>query len=286
MMASIPKESFAPGLPPRDARLDGNELLRVEHLTVATADGRELVRDVSFSCERGATLGIVGESGSGKSLTCRAVLGLLPEGLRITHGSIRYAGRELRQADAREYRDLRRTAMGAVFQDPGSYLNPSARIGHQLAECIRVRAGGRAGEARAETLALLEAVGIPDPATVSRQFPYALSGGMLQRVLIAMALTGDPALLIADEVTTALDVIVQHQVVTLLSQLKASRGLCMIMVSHDLALVSQECEHLLVMKDGEVVEQGARSDVLARPAHPYTRLLIDNHLEYGLGAYE
>ncbi|MDQ8033509.1 MAG: ABC transporter ATP-binding protein [Bordetella sp.] len=260
-------------------------LLVVDELAIAAADGRTLVQDVSFALEAGQTLGIVGESGSGKSLTCRAVLGLLPPGLRISAGDIRWRGQSLRTAPAAAYRALRRAEIGAVFQDPGSYLNPASRIGAQLAECVRVRAGVGGRAAHATALALLEAVGIQQSASVARRFPHELSGGMQQRVLIAMALCGQPALLIADEVTTALDVVVQHQVITLLARHKAERDLAMLMVSHDLALVSQVCDHILVMKDGAVVEQGERAALLAEPAHPYTRLLIDTHLQYGLDAY-
>lgn len=261
-------------------------LLDVQGLSIAAASGQILVQDVSFTVQPGQTLGIVGESGSGKSLTCRAVLGLLPPGLRLTAGSVQWRGRELTLASSSAYRALRREAWGAVFQDPGAYLNPSSRIGYQLAECLRVRAGVKGRAAHDAALASLESVGINEPAQVSRKFPHELSGGMLQRVLIAMALSGSPSLLIADEVTTALDVVVQHQVVTLLAEHKRQRGLAMLMVSHDLALVSQVCDELMVMKDGVVVEQGPRSQVLARPRHAYTRMLIDTHLKYGLNAYD
>lgn len=260
-------------------------LLQVDGLSITSADGRRLVSDVSFALEAGQTLGIVGESGSGKSLTCRAVLGMLPAGLRISAGSIFWRGAELLGSSPARYRQLRREEIGAVFQDPGSYLNPSSRIGAQLRECLHVRAGLRGRQAQATAGALLDAVGIHDAAAVLRRFPHELSGGMQQRVLIAMALCGHPALLIADEVTTALDVVVQHQVVSLLARHKTERGLAMLMVSHDLALVSQVCDDILVMKDGRVVEQGRRVNLLAEPRHAYTRLLIDTHLRYGLDAY-
>jgi ABC-type glutathione transport system ATPase component len=213
--------------------------LDVRGLTIRTADGRPLVRDVSFSLAAGTTLGIVGESGSGKSLTCRALLRLLPEGLSMSAAALSLDGRDLLALTPGACRQLRRERFGAVFQDPGSYLNPSMRIGSQLAESIRVHKRCRRSEAVERSLALIEAVGLKEPALTARRFPFELSGGMQQRVMIAMALSGDPDLLIADEVTTALDVIVQKQVIALLQKHQAERGLSMIVVSHDLALVSE-----------------------------------------------
>jgi peptide/nickel transport system ATP-binding protein len=260
--------------------------LDVRGLTIRARDGRSLVRDVSFSLAAGHTLGIVGESGSGKSLTCRALLRLLPPGLSMSAASLVLDGRDLTALTPAECRQLRRERFGAVFQDPGSYLNPSMRIGSQLAESVLVHKRCRGREAAERSLALLEAVGMREPAQVARQFPFELSGGMQQRVMIAIALSGDPDLLIADEVTTALDVIVQKQVIALLQKHQAERGLSMIVVSHDLALVSEVCDDLVVMQDGVVVERGSRAEVLRDPQHPYTRSLIANHLKYGLEAYD
>lgn len=273
----------------RPSRLPAAEVapfLDVRGLTICTADGRSLVRNLSFSLAPGGILGIVGESGSGKSLTCRAVLGLLPKGLTMRADSMTFDGRDIIALNSRERRNLRRDRFGAVFQDPGSYLNPSMRIGSQMAENIRVhrRCSGR--DALRQGLALLDSVGLKDTAKLVRQFPFELSGGMQQRVMIAMALAGNPDLLIADEVTTALDVIVQKQVITLLQKHQAEFDLSMIVVSHDLALVSEICDELVVMKDGEAVEQGNRADILRNPQHPYTRSLIANHLKYGLEAYD
>lgn len=261
-------------------------LLSVAGLNISTAEGTPLVTDVAFNLQTGGTLGIVGESGSGKSLTCRAILGILPTGLTLSGGTIGLAGEDLTRLPSRAYRDIRRERFGAVFQDPGSYLNPSMRIGEQIAESVRVHKGCSRRDAREQALVLLQDVGMKMPTVVARQFPHELSGGMLQRALIAIALSGDPQLLIADEVTTALDVIVQHQVVQLLKQHQARRGLAMVIVSHDLALVSQVCDDLVVMQNGVIVEQGSRDEVLNRPRHAYTQALIANHLKYGLENYD
>jgi ABC-type glutathione transport system ATPase component len=257
-------------------------IVRVDRLTIAAADGRAVVRGVSFNVYPGHTVGIVGGSGSGKSLTCRAILGLLPEGLRVTSGTVSVLGQDLRALKDRDLRRLRGRQIGAVFQDPGSYLNPSMRIGDQIAECVRLHQGGSRREARERALELLDAVRMSSARDVYRRFPFELSGGMQQRALIAIALSGDPSLLIADEVTTALDVIVQDQIVKLLQEHKERRRLAMVMVSHDLSLVSQVCDYLVVMTDGAIVEQGPRAEILRNPAEAYTRRLISNHSKFGL----
>lgn len=278
----MPTPDPTPPTDPAARPVAGEPALVVEGLTIRTAAGRDLVRGARFTLRRGAALGIVGESGSGKSLTCRAVLGLLPPGLAIAEGSIRLDGVELTRLAPRDYRTLRRTRFGAVFQDPGSYLNPSARIGTQLAESLFVHGKRRGRSARRQALDLLGGVGMEAPEAVARQFPFELSGGMQQRVLLALALSGDPDILIADEATTALDAIVQHQIVELIESHRQARGLSMIMVSHDLALISRTCDDLVVMREGRVVEKGSRAAVLRDPHHAYTRMLIDNHLKYGL----
>ncbi|MFB2585490.1 ABC transporter ATP-binding protein [Herbiconiux liukaitaii] len=274
-----------------------DELLTVKGLRVGTASGaasrptgadrigRELVHGVSLGVERGGTLGIVGESGSGKSLTCRAVLGILPRGVAVTGGSIVFDGIDLTSLDHRAWMPLRGTRIAAVFQDPASYLNPSLRVGAQLAEVLRVKVGLRRREARIRTLELFDRMGLREPAHVARQYPFELSGGMLQRVLIAIALAADPELLIADEATTALDVTVQAEVLDLLEDLRRERGLTLVLVSHDLAVVSQMCDRVVVMKEGAVVETGTADDVLRRPEHDYTRSLIEHHTAYGIEKY-
>ena len=261
-------------------------LLQVTNLTVTTADGSaELVRGVSFDLPRHGTLGIVGESGSGKSLTCRSILGIVPEGCVITTGKIIFDGVDVTALTHKEWLPLRGNRISAVFQDPGSYLNPSIPVGKQLAEALRATSslGRRAAAARA--VELFASMGLHDPEFVYRQYPFELSGGMLQRVLIAIALSGDPDLLIADEATTALDVTVQAEVLDVIADLRASRNLALVLVSHDLAVVAQVCDTIIVMRDGVIVEAGATTDVLGDPQHEYTQLLVDSHATYGIEKY-
>jgi ABC-type glutathione transport system ATPase component len=247
-------------------------------------DERDVVRGVSFDLARGQAVGIVGESGSGKTLTCRAVLGILPRRFTAGEGSVELLGRDTAGLTSREWTELRGSAIAAVFQDPASYLNPSIRVGHQIAEVIRVkkRLGRRA--ARHRTIELLEAVHLREPERVYRQYTYELSGGMLQRVLIAAAIAAEPRILIADEATTALDVTVQAEILDLLADLRERTGLALVVVSHDLAVVAQLCDEVLVLHEGEVVEQGKTADVLFNPQHEYTQLLIAEHEQYGLEA--
>jgi peptide/nickel transport system ATP-binding protein len=263
-------------------RLAADELLRVENLGIATADGVPLVRDLGFRLARGGTIGVVGESGSGKSLTCRAILGVLPRGLRQTDGRIVFAGQDLSTIDARGWRALHGRRIGAVFQDPASYLNPSIRVGPQLAETLRATQRLSRRAARARALDLFAQVGLRDPEAVWLQYPWEISGGMAQRVQIAIAIAGDPDLLIADEATTALDVTVQAEILALLDRLRRERGLALVLVSHDLAVVSQMCEDLVVIRQGAVVEAGPTAAVLAAPRHDYTRLLVADHTRFGL----
>ncbi|GAA2237199.1 ABC transporter ATP-binding protein [Herbiconiux moechotypicola] len=245
----------------------------------------ELVHGVSFSLRRGGVIGIVGESGSGKSLTCRAILGLLPQYLEVSGGRIELFGRDAASLTPKEWTQVRGTRISAVFQDPASYLNPSIRVGKQVQEVLRVKRGLGRREAKARTLELFDAVQLRDPAYVYQQYTHELSGGMLQRVLIASAIALEPDILIADEATTALDVTVQAEILELLASLKESTGLSLIVVSHDLAVVAQLCDEVLVMKDGSVVEHGVTRDILENPQHEYSRLLISEHEQYGLERY-
>lgn len=271
-------------LPPSfdEASLVRPAIAEVSDLRIAAADGTELVQGVSVSVRPGEALGIVGESGSGKTLTCRALLGILPTGLSVTGGAVRVDGRDLTQATEREWRRVRGSRVGAVFQDPASYLNPAIPVGVQLEETLRVTAGVPRRQSRARAREMLADLGIRRVDLVLGQRVAHLSGGMLQRVLIAMALAADPAVLIADEATTALDVTVQAELLELLRRLRAERDLALILVSHDLAVVAQVCERVQVFRDGRVVEAGATSRVLRAPGHPYTRELLSAHAAYGL----
>jgi ABC-type glutathione transport system ATPase component len=246
---------------------------------------REIVHGVSFELTPGRVVGIVGESGSGKTLTCRAALGILPEHFAVSGGSIEITGGDIAALTAAQWTELRGATISAVFQDPASYLNPSIRVGAQIAEVLRVKTGLSRRQARHRALELLAAVQLRNPALVYGQYTFELSGGMLQRVLIATAIAANPRVLIADEATTALDVTVQAEILDLLADLQAKTGLALLVVSHDLAVVAQLCDEVLVMRDGDVVEQGPTADVLHDPQHEYTKLLIAEHEQYGLERY-
>ncbi|EFL42810.1 ABC transporter ATP-binding protein [Streptomyces griseoflavus] len=265
---------------PRDRTLP---LLSLRDVRIGdTGDGREIVHGVSFDLTPGKAVGIVGESGSGKTLTCRAALGILPAPFEVTGGAVEIDGTDIASLTPARWTALRGSTIGAVFQDPASYLNPSLRIGRQIAEVLRVKKGLGRREARGRVLDLLRAVHLRDPELVHDQYPFELSGGMLQRVLIAAAIAADPRILIADEATTALDVTVQAEILDLLAGLREQAGLALVVVSHDLAVVAQLCDEVLVMRQGEVVEQGPARGVLDDPRHDYTRLLIREHEQYGL----
>jgi peptide/nickel transport system ATP-binding protein len=242
--------------------------LTVEGLRVATSDGAELVHGVDFTLVAGRSVGIVGESGSGKTLTAMAVAGLLPAGVRATAGSIRLNGTEIFDRDEATRRALLRDHFGVVFQNPAVSLNPRLTIGRQLREALP-----RDAE-RTRSLELLERVGVPRPADRLRAFPHELSGGLNQRIVIAMAIARSPRVLIADEATTALDVSVQKQVLDLIDDLRRELDLGVIIVSHDIGVIADRADELLVLNDGAVVEAGPTADVLQAPAHAYTRTLL------------
>lgn len=244
--------------------------------------GTEIVHGVTFDLTPGKVVGIVGESGSGKTLTCRAALGILPPHFEVTAGTIEIVGTDIATLSGSDWTRLRGATISAVFQDPASYLNPSIQVGPQIAEVLRVKMGLHRRPARRRAIELLHDVHLRQPELVYGQYPHELSGGMLQRVLIAAACAADPRVLIADEATTALDVTVQAEVLDLLADLRDSAGLALVLVSHDLAVVAQLCDEVLVMRDGVVVEQGPTAQVLYRPTHDYTRLLIGEHEQYGL----
>ncbi|WAL65547.1 ABC transporter ATP-binding protein [Amycolatopsis cynarae] len=237
-----------------------------------------LVRDVSFELGEGERVGLIGESGSGKSLTASAIMGLLPEGLRAT-GSIMFHGKHLLGASERELSRLRGNDLAMVFQEPMTALNPLMRVGRQVAESIRLHRRVSSREANRIAGELLDAV---DLSGVARAYPHQLSGGQRQRIMLAIALANDPSLLICDEPTTALDVTVQAQVLDLILTGVARRSAALLFITHDLAVVAQVCERVLVMLDGRIVEEGSTRDVLTEPRHEYTRkLLAASDLEVG-----
>jgi peptide/nickel transport system permease protein len=263
---------------------DPDALLEVRDLTVAVAGGPGLVTGVSFALRPGTVLGLVGESGCGKTMTARALPGLLPAGVAVTGGSVWFAGRDLAGLPEKELRAIRGREVAMISQEPMVALDPVFSIGYQLIQPIRrFRAVGRA-EARRIAAELLAQVGITDPRRVLRSYPHQLSGGMAQRVCIALALTGSPRLLIADEPTTALDVTVQAEILSLLRSLVRDTGLSVLIVSHDLGVVADLCDDVAVMYAGQVAESGTVAAVLGQPSHPYTAALLgaNPHVAEGL----
>lgn len=264
--------------PEPDTYATSPRTLAVEDLQVSVGDHLVAVHGVSFQIRRGEAVGLVGESGSGKTLTCRAVLGLLPETGEVDAGTITLgegaAAIDLTGAGRPTWDRVRGTRIGAVFQDPGSYLNPSISVGRQLVEQLRVRGGLGRSEARQRAVELFGEVGLHDAIGVFHQYPHQLSGGMLQRVLIAIAVACDPELLIADEATTALDAVIQAEILELIARLRRDHELSLLLVTHDLAVVAETCDRILVMYGGEIVESGPTEQVLTDPRHPYTRALL------------
>ncbi len=259
-------------------RVTGAPLLEIDQLSVEFDTRRGVVhglRGVSLSVGKGETLAIVGESGSGKSVTAQAVMGLIDVPGRIAGGDILWKGRSLLSPEgARAARDIRGKEISLVFQDPMTSLNPLLKIGVQIAEVLRRHLGMSKAQAHTRALELLEAVGIPSPPRRAEQYPHELSGGMRQRVMIAMAIACEPLLLIADEPTTALDVTIQAQVLELIAGLQESLNLSVILITHDLGVVAGLCHRVAVMYAGRIVESGKADDIFERPAHPYTQGLI------------
>ena len=257
----------------------GAPLLEVGGLDVSVAGPGgpvRLVDGVSFSLRAGETLCLVGESGCGKSLTALSVPGLLPAGLTRGAEHLRWRGRDLTALGERAMRAIRGDEIGFIFQEPMSSLNPVLDVGTQIAEVLVAHRGMGRGAARARAAELLAEVGVPGAASRLRSFPHELSGGLRQRVMIAMALACDPALLIADEPTTALDVSIQAQVLGLLDELRRRRELALLLITHDLGVVAELGHRVLVMYAGQIVEEASVAELFAAPAHPYTRALLDS----------
>ncbi|WP_118133956.1 ABC transporter ATP-binding protein [Oceanicella sp. SM1341] len=247
-------------------------LVSLRGLTVDFDTGRRYVRalhGVDLDIHRGETLGVVGESGCGKSITWLAATGLLDARARM-RGSVKLAGEEILNAPAKRLAKLRGGRIALIFQDPSSALNPVHRIGRQLGEALWLHRGLRGKDARREATRLLERVGISNPAQRLRDYPHELSGGMNQRVMIAMALAGEPELLVADEPTTALDATIQAQILDLLADLRRETGMAMVLISHDLGVVSDICDRVAVMYCGRVIETAPAERLFAAPAHPYS----------------
>ncbi|MHA6264535.1 ABC transporter ATP-binding protein [Arenibacterium sp. CAU 1754] len=254
-------------------------LLTVENLSIGFGRDDPVVRDVSFQVEQGQTLALVGESGSGKTVTCRAILRILPRIARIHSGRVVLNGRngplELSALGKRAMRDVRGDAVSMIFQEPMRSLSPLHKIGNQVSEVLLLHKGASKTEAKREVLATFDRVGFPDPERAYGSYPFEMSGGMRQRAMIAMAMVSKPDLLIADEPTTALDVTTQAQVLGLMKDLQRDTGMAMILVTHDLGVVANMAEQVVVMHKGRVMESGAAAPLLNAPAHPYTQQLFD-----------
>jgi oligopeptide/dipeptide ABC transporter ATP-binding protein len=257
--------------------MSADPLLQVENLTVAFKSGGTLVPvvdGIGFAVHRGRTVGLVGESGSGKTMTAHAVMRLLPRSATITSGRIDFDGIDLAGASEPEMQRIRGDRIGMIFQEPMTSLNPTMRIGDQIAEMLLLHRGMSRREAQPQVIAMLRKVGIGSPELRSAQFPHELSGGLRQRAMIAMALICGPKLLIADEPTTALDVTVQAQILDLLRSLRDALGLSVLLITHDLAVIAELCDEVVVIYAGRVAEQGPVAQVLEHPRHPYTAGLL------------
>ncbi|TKT81047.1 ABC transporter ATP-binding protein [Aquamicrobium sp. LC103] len=252
-------------------------LLAIENLVLGLPEGADRTRAVdgiSLNVERNEIVCLVGESGSGKSMTAHAILGLLPSKVKALEGAIRFGDRDLLGLSPREMRALRGSRIAMIFQEPLTALNPLARVGHQVAEAIRIH-GRSEGDVGARVVELFGQVGLPDPASIVSAYPFQLSGGQRQRVMIAMALANDPELLIADEPTTALDVTTQRQILDLILSLQQKRDMGVLFITHDIGVVADIADRVVVLRHGKVVEQGPADAVLETPQTDYTRDLLD-----------
>ncbi|CAN5367593.1 ABC transporter ATP-binding protein [soil metagenome] len=259
-------------------------VLEVTDLTlrrVGSDNPARLVQGVSFDVKQGECLALIGESGCGKTLTSMAILGLPPKAIGVDGGSVRLQGEELLGYSQRQYGRIRGLKMGAIFQDPMSSLDPTMKIGDQIAESRRIYLGESRRDALRTAVDLLDRVGIADAKNRLNSFPFELSGGMQQRVMIAAAIACDPAILIADEPTTALDVTVQEGILDLLRTLQADLGLSVLLVTHDLGVVADFSDRVAVMYAGQVVERGTTKELLDQPTHPYTKSLLASVAQLG-----
>ena len=253
-------------------------LLDIKNLSVEfpTRRGRvRAVEGVDLSIDEGEVVGIVGESGSGKSVSALAVMGLVAEPGRVEAERLSFDGRDLRALGAAERRAITGRDVAMIFQEPMTSLNPCFTVGFQIAEALAVHEGGSRRARRRRVIELLEQVGIPDARSRLNAYPHQLSGGMNQRVMIAMAIACNPRLLIADEPTTALDVTIQRQILDLLLDLQRQRGMALILITHNMGVVAQTAQRVVVMYAGQVMEEGKAADIFVRPRHPYTAALLD-----------
>jgi oligopeptide/dipeptide ABC transporter ATP-binding protein len=265
------------GEPLLDNGAAGEPLLDVRGLTARFPTERGMltaVDNVSFAVDHGEVFGLVGESGSGKTVTIRSLIGLVAKPGEVDAGSVRYRGQDLLKLDERRLRQVRGREIAMIFQDPATALNPVLRVETQIVEMLRAHGAATRRTAREQAVALLRAVGIPAPEQRLRDYPHQFSGGMAQRVVIAIAIAANPRLLLADEPTTALDVTIQDQILTLLVRLQRERGMGMILVTHNLGVVAETCDRVGVMYAGQLVEVAPTREILREPKHPYTLGLL------------
>jgi oligopeptide/dipeptide ABC transporter ATP-binding protein len=254
-----------------------NTVLHVKNLSVETTGNSpsSILDNVHFQVQAGETLAIVGESGSGKSMTALSILGLLPEsGLRISSGEVLLQDTNLIKLSENKMNQIRGKEIGMIFQEPMTSLNPSFTIGNQLGEVFKYHTNYNRREIKEHSIELLRRVKIPDPVEKLKAYPYELSGGMRQRVMIAMALACNPKVLIADEPTTALDVTIQAQILDILSELQKKFGMTVVIITHDLGVVAETCSRVVVMYAGQVIEEGTVNEIFESPKHPYTKALL------------
>jgi peptide/nickel transport system ATP-binding protein len=249
-------------------------LIKVSNLSICLHNGAYIVEDVSFNIASGETFALLGESGCGKSMTALSMMRLLPDGIRISAGAVQLEGQELLGLQEREMREIRGGKMSIIFQEPGLSLNPVMTVGEQITEVLTLHLGMADAAAQQRSVELLDHVGIPDATRRVDEYPFQLSGGMKQRVMIAMALAGSPKLLVADEPTTALDVTIQAQVLQLLRDMQVKTGMAMLLITHDLGVVFENADHVGVMYAGQIIEQASREQLFSNPLHPYTEKLL------------
>jgi oligopeptide/dipeptide ABC transporter ATP-binding protein len=260
-------------------------LLAVEQLTTGLgAHGPEILSSVSLTLQAGEVLGVVGESGSGKSVLALSIMGLLPHPITVRGGRVLLEGRDLLKLPGQQMRSLRGKDVAMIFQEPMTSLNPVMRVGTQIGEVLRWHLALQGNAAHEEGVALLRRVEMPDPERQIDAYPHELSGGMRQRVMIAMALAGRPRLLIADEPTTALDVTIQAQILELVRKIQRENGMSVLLITHDLGVIAEMCDRVAVMYAGRVVEVGSALDIFDRPAHPYTRGLLASRPRISAGS--
>lgn len=248
-------------------------LLEIDNLCI-TIDGIDIISDVSFAIEAGKTLALVGESGCGKSITALSLMRLLPEAAKLTRGSLRLNGKDIAKLPEKEMQSIRGNDISMIFQEPASALDPLMTVGDQIIESVQAHQAVSRPKALQQTLAMLAQVGISEAGTRLKQYPFELSGGMCQRIMIAAALACRPAVLIADEPTTALDVTIQAQILDLIRTMRAEIGTAVMLITHDMGIVADMADQVAVMYAGRVVEKGDVYEIFREPRHPYTRLLL------------